>query len=227
MQKVILFSAVLCIAIFLACGGGPKPTLKLEKTTFAAGEEITVSFTAPSSYEENAWVGIIPSDVPHGSEDENDEHDIAYIYLEKKTSGTMTFFAPGQAGAYDFRMHDTDDNGKEVTSISFQVEIVSEGAELKLNKTTYTPNEEIRLTFTAPAVYGPKAWVGLIPADVPHGSEEENDRHDLAYQYLEKKTQGLFIFKAPEKPGTYDFRMHDTDDNGNEIVHITFEVIAE
>jgi len=121
MQKVILFSAVLCIAIFLACGGGPKPTLKLEKTTFAAGEEITVSFTAPSSYEENAWVGIIPSDVPHGSESQNDQYDLVYIYLEKQTSGTMTFFAPGQAGAYDFRMHDTDDNGNEIIHVTFEV----------------------------------------------------------------------------------------------------------
>jgi len=29
--------------------------------------------------------------------------------------------APAQAGTYDFRMHNTDDNGKEVASVSFQV----------------------------------------------------------------------------------------------------------
>jgi hypothetical protein len=37
------------------------------------------------------------------------------------TSGTMTFTAPGDAGKYDFRMHDTDANGVEVTSITFEV----------------------------------------------------------------------------------------------------------
>jgi hypothetical protein len=106
-----------------------------------------------------------------------------------------------QAGSYDFRMHDTDDNGKEVASITFQAKVVTEGAELSLDKNSYAPKEEIRLTFTAPATFGPKAWVGLIPSDVPHGSEDENDRHDVSYQYLEKKTQGLFVFNAPEKAG--------------------------
>ena len=88
----------------------------------------------------------------------------------------------------------------------------------------YAPEEEIRLNFTAPAEFGPKAWVGIIPSDVPHGSEDENDQHDLSYRYLDKKTQGLLVFNAPKKPGKYDFRMHDTDDNGNEITYIEFTV---
>ena len=125
---------------------------------------------------------------------------------------------------YDFRMNDTDDDGKEVASVSFVVKMVTEGSKLSLDKDTYAPEEEIRLSFTAPAEFGPKAWVGIIPADVPHGSEDENDQHDISYRYLDKKTQGLLVFNAPKKPGKYDFRMHDTDDNGNEITYIEFTV---
>jgi hypothetical protein len=224
MHKVVLFTLVLCLIAVVNCGEMIKPTLTLEKTEFAPGEEIKVTFTAPASYTENAWVGIIPSDTPHGDEGVNDQYDIAYEYLQKQTSGVLTFTAPGQAGAYDFRMHDTDDEGKEVATVSFQVKVVTEGAGFELEKTTFKPGEEIRLTFTAPATFGSRAWVGIIPADVPHGSEDENDRHDVAYQYLEKRTQGLLTFAAPEKPGRYDFRMHDTDDNGNEITHIEFTV---
>lgn len=223
MRKLVLVALVVSIITFVSCGGGAKPSLKLSKTTFTCGEEIAVTFTAPG-YEENAWVGIIPSDIPHGDENQNDQHDLTYIFIEKQTSGVLNFFAPGQAGSYDFRMHDTDDNGKEVASITFHAKVVTEGAELSLDKNSYAPKEEIRLTFTAPATFGPKAWVGLIPSDVPHGSEDENDRHDVSYQYLEKKTQGLFVFNAPEKAGKYDFRMHDTDDNGNEITYIEFTV---
>jgi hypothetical protein len=80
-----------------------------------------VNFTAPASFEGNAWIGIIPSSVAHGSEAENDKHDLTYQYLNKKVAGTMTFTAPEKAGAYDFRMHDTDSDGKEVTSVSFTV----------------------------------------------------------------------------------------------------------
>jgi hypothetical protein len=223
MRKQMRLFVVLSILVFLACGGG-KATLKLDKDTFACGEEIAVTFTAPSSFTEKAWVGIIPSDVPHGSESENDQHDIAYLYLDKQVAGVLDFHAPGKAGNYDFRMHDTDDNGKEVASVSFTVKVVTEGAKITLDKETYAPGEEIRLNFTAPAVFGPKAWIGIIPSDVPHGSEDENDRHDVSYQYLDKRTQALLIFNAPEEPGTYDFRMHDTDDNGNEITCVEFTV---
>jgi hypothetical protein len=225
MPKVsIFFVAVACLIMIAGCGQMVKPTLTLEKTEFNPGEEIKVSFTAPASYGENAWVGIIPSEIPHGDEGINDQHDIAYGYLQKKTSGVLTFTAPGKPGSYDLRMNDADEKGKEVASISFKVTAVTEGAALTLSKTVFTPGEEIRLNFTAPAGFSSNAWIGIIPSDVPHGSEAENDQHDIAYQYLEERTQGLLIFTAPDKPGKYDFRMHDTDNNGNEITYIEFTV---
>jgi hypothetical protein len=66
--------------------------------------------------------------------------------------------------------------------------------------------------------------VGIIPSDVPHGSEEENDGHDVSYRYLEGKTAGLLTFNVPEEKGSYDVRMHDTDNNGNEITSVSFQV---
>lgn len=224
MRKVLVCVVVICAVAAVSCGEKVKPTLKLEKTEFAPGEEIVVSFTAPASYEEKGWVGIIPSNVPHGDEAANDQHDIAFQHLNKQTSGMMRFVAPGQPGAYDFRMHDRDDDGREVASASFQVILVTDGATLTLEKTTYAPGEEIRLAFTAPAEWGANAWIGVIPSDIPHGSEEENDRHDVSYQYLQKRTQGLLVFAAPDKPGNYDFRMHDTDNNGSEITYVGFTV---
>ncbi len=224
MHKTVISTILFLAIVSLNCGGKAKPTLKLTKTDFAPGEAIVVDFSAPTTYQENAWIGIIPSNVPHGDESTNDQYDISYQYLKKQTAGTLTFVAPGQAGSYDFRMHDTDDNGKEVATVSFRVSVVTEGAALKLDKTSYAPGEEIRLTFTAPAAFESSAWIGIIPSDVPHGSETENDQHDLAYQYLNKRTNGLLVFSAPEQKGTYDFRMHDTDNNGNEITYIEFTV---
>lgn len=98
-----------------------RPHLSIERGQYAPGEAIVVSFTAPASYANDAWIGIIPSAIPHGSEAENDRHDLTYQYLQKRTGGSLSFNAPTQPGDYDFRMHDTDSNGREVASVSFRV----------------------------------------------------------------------------------------------------------
>lgn len=97
------------------------PSLIIDKFLYAPGEIITVTFTALSTYESNAWIGIIPSHVPHGDEAQNDQYDITYQYINGLTSGTMRFSAPTVPGSYDMRMHDTDSGGVEVTSVSFVV----------------------------------------------------------------------------------------------------------
>lgn len=101
----------------------PAGRLSLGRDRYAPGEAIVVDFVAPAGYASNAWIGIIPSHVPHGREAENDRHDLAYQYLQKRTSGRMTFTAPSAPGHYDLRLHDSDNNGREVASVSFQVGI--------------------------------------------------------------------------------------------------------
>ncbi|MFH1148833.1 MAG: hypothetical protein V1736_14170, partial [Pseudomonadota bacterium] len=78
-------------------------------------------FSAPGYFARDAWVGIIPSHIAHGSEAENDKYDVTYQYLEKRTSGVLVFQAPKESGQWDLRMHDTDGNGREVASVSFTV----------------------------------------------------------------------------------------------------------
>ena len=99
----------------------PVPSLTLDKLSYSPGEIMTVTFTALDTYESNAWVGIIPSHIAHGDEAVNDQYDISYQYLNGMTAGTLTFSAPSAPGSYDMRMHDTDTNGNEVTSVSFTV----------------------------------------------------------------------------------------------------------
>ena len=230
MKRKNFFYAVFCVGfltvgiVTIALAGSIG--LMLDKTTYGPGESITVEFAAPANFADNAWVGIIPSNVKHGSEAENDRYDITYQYLKKRTSGTLVFKAPPSPGNYDIRMHDTDSNGKEVASVSFVVSgsATSAGVSMYLETSTYSPGDEIRVHFTALSSFADNAWVGIIPSHVPHGSEAENDRHDITYQYLRKRTSGTLVFKAPPNPGVYDFRMHDTDSNGREVSSVTFTV---
>jgi hypothetical protein len=66
--------------------------------------------------------------------------------------------------------------------------------------------------------------VGIIPSEVPHGSESVNDRNDLTYQYLRGRTGGVLTFRAPPAPGNYDFRMNDSDNGGRELASVPFKV---
>ncbi len=203
-------------------------TITLRKGIYAPGEEIYVGFTALPDFADNAWIGIIPSNVPHGRESVNDQHDIAYQYLHKKTSGMLTFVAPLQEGNYDFRMHNTDSSdGVEVASVSFTVQAspYPQQASLTLQKGVFAPDEEILVSFTAPPGFADNAWVGIIPSNVPHGKESVNDQHDISYQYLEKNTSGVLTFIAPLQEGNYDFRMHNTDSSdGVEVASVSFTV---
>jgi hypothetical protein len=130
-----------------------EPELKLDKAGFVAGETITVRFQAPSTYAANAWVGLIPSTVPHGNEAENDRRDLYKQHLNKRTSGVLTFATPASPGIYDLRMYDTDNNGAEVASVTFAVEESSQtqqtsGVKVKTLKRTYAVGEPVVIEFT-------------------------------------------------------------------------------
>ncbi len=120
----VLITALLSIALLISsCGPSAPagPSLATDKSDYAPGETISVTFSAPAGLPTNAWVGIIPSNIPHGDEAQNDTYDLAYQYLNGMTSGTLVFSAPSEPGIYDLRMHDTDNNGKEIASVTFTV----------------------------------------------------------------------------------------------------------
>jgi hypothetical protein len=118
---IALTMALVAVVLFVSACKPSAPSLAIDKDVYAPGETITVTFLAPAGLPTNAWVGIIPSSVPHGDEAQNDTYDYSYQYLNGIASGTLTFSAPSVPGAYDFRMNDSDSNGKEIASVSFTV----------------------------------------------------------------------------------------------------------
>ena len=185
-------------------------TLTLDKTSFEPGEEISVSFTSDGITEKNAWVGLIPSNVAHGDESKNDQNDIAYKYLDGKKTGILKFTAPSTEGKFDFRLNSTDNNGVELASVSFEIKASSNStADVSLNKKSYSKGEQIVITFTASSSWEGQAWIGLVPADIKHGSAAEADKYDLQYEYIKKRTKGTMKFNAPNESGKYTIRMFD------------------
>ena len=130
------------------------------------------------------------------------------------------WFNPGQT----FLVEVASGDGK-LTGRSLRLEAMP-AASLRLSRDRYAPGDAIEVTFTASPDYAGNAWIGIIPSWVAHGSEAENDRHDLSYQYLQKQASGSMTFIAPKEPGDYDLRLHDSDNNGKEVASVSFQVIA-
>ena len=103
-------------------------------------------------------------------------------------------------------------------------ELPLESKYMSLDKVVFVPGEEINLYFFGTSGLGSYAWIGIIPSDISHGSESENDLHDVQYAYVGGMTDGLIVFTAPWDTGFYDFRLNDSDNGGIEIDFLTFEV---
>lgn len=102
----------------------------------------------------------------------------------------------------------TVDNGNQNTTLPTST---ASGATITLPKTTYAPGEALEATFMSTEELDAYAWIGVIPAETPHGREKENDAADVAYMYLEKKTSGIVELNAPTTPGRYDLRLNSSD----------------
>jgi len=85
MKNTLKHSMILLISIaFVLVSCGPEGYhAKTDKSTYAPGETIKVEYTADPNWDKSAWIGIIPSEIAHGKESENDKNDLAYQYLKK------------------------------------------------------------------------------------------------------------------------------------------------
>lgn len=105
--------------------------------------------------------------------------------------------------------------------ISPQDQAVS-NTEIILSKATFSSLEDITFHFRVPQLPG-DAWIGIIPSGIPHGDEAVNDMHDTSFVHLHGETTGEVSLPNPG-PGEWTLRLHDTDNNGNEMAYVAFTV---
>ncbi|MBF0277046.1 MAG: pentapeptide repeat-containing protein [SAR324 cluster bacterium] len=202
------------------------PSIRLQKQTFTVGEPVVVTYeNLPGNSQD--WVSVTAASKPDNQYDK-------WTYTQGKKNGTFEV-SDLPPGSYQARLYlnwpagQYNVQGRVSFEITAQAPAPQAGpsmASLRLDKSAFMPNEEIRVYFTASSNYAANAWVGIIPSSVAHGSEAENDKYDLSYQYLEKRSSGTLTFKAPAQNGSYDFRMNDADGGGREVASFTFSVGA-
>lgn len=193
----------------------------LDSPEIYVSESIKVHFRSSTGLGESAWIGIVPSDIPHGSSATNDKHDISYEYVTG-TEGLKEMRGPSKPGRYDVRLHDTaDSEGKEIACASFRVNPTIGEVRIDIAE-TYTGNP-FDVHFSSPTGLCDHAWIAIVPSDVEHGSSATNDEHDVGYEWV-SGTEGTKEMRAPSKPGRYDVRLMDTSDYGSELSYATFQV---
>lgn len=117
----------LCIALFFFTNGsGYSQTMEIDKSIYDKGEIIQITFTKTDSTPGKAWVGIIPSSVPHGSEAVNDENDIIYRFIEDHPDGKLSFRAPTSGQQWDIRYNSNDGANQEYSYITFSINTESD-----------------------------------------------------------------------------------------------------
>lgn len=81
------------------------------------------------------------------------------------------------------------------------------------DKTSYKIGKEIEVNYNITAEIKDGAWLGIVPADTPHGDEEGGDAVDVDYKYLSGSMKGTMEFTVPSGIGDYQFRVYNDDKN--------------
>mgnify|MGYP001290020803 CR=1 FL=1 len=178
----------------------------------------------------DAWVGIYPAST--GDQDHGDR----WRWLRDIDVNNATL--PGQpAGKWSIRVfkdggyklqHRVDfeisTSSQQLATPTSSKEKVAGNATITTSKSTYTIDEVINFSFTAPKLPD-DAWIGIVPVAIPHGDEAVNDSHDISYAHLGGRTKGDITLPNPGL-GTWTLRLHNTDNNGRELTHVVFEVVS-
>lgn len=96
---------------------------------------------------------------------------------------------------------------------------------LRMGKQTYAVGEVLTVTVNWEGTPAEDAWIGIHPADTPHGSEETNDQYDIDYRYFtDCKSGDTFTFEIALEAGDYTMRVNESDSGGAELAWCGFSV---
>jgi hypothetical protein len=213
----------------------PSGEIILLKDQFNPGEEIRLAYTLDSDTLSSGTMKLMNTDSEQNAAgvNNNAENNTGNAGEEKtfnKNIGVLTFTAPSEPGKYELSMHTKDLDGNsntgmdEITSVTIEVidpnaQTRTLDADMEISKESYSPGETITVNYTAPSTWDNTAWIGIVPSIVEHGNERENFKNKLSHKNL-SGPKGTVTFTAPEQPGVYDLRMHNTDKDGMEVEDI-------
>ena len=133
------------------------------------------------------------------SDADNLSQAIAVQHLTGSMDGTLTFTAPDEVGTYNIRMLTS---GTITIAVTPDIHVHTQ-AVLSAAPSVAVPYGLITVTYSG-APGSQSDWIGMCAADAPDGQS-------VSSQFLNGAKGGVLTFNAPDKAGTYNFRMFTGD----------------
>ncbi len=169
------------------------PRITASPSPASTCEKIYVSFSGAPGLEKD-WIGMYR---PGGAD------AISWQQLSGRQTGTLAF-STTEAGAYEFRMFESEGSQPLVTSGVVQVE-VRLGIKVIAEPSHVAPGGTITVTFWGAPASG-SGVLGMYGIMRP-------DKFHVEKRRIGSKSCGSMTFRAPSQPGQYDFRMFGDDIN--------------
>lgn len=189
--------------------GGLEADVQFSKETYEPGEEISVLPIA-MGLTESAWLGVVPSDTEHDSASAIEKASLNRRTLTERSK--LFVVAPNEPGSYEVRLVDQAQNGKELAYRGFKVVSAPpvERASIKLAEgASIAPGGTLKVDFAVPLGFEKKAWIGIVPSQIEHGSAATNAAAELGREDLEGRAKGTVELVLPADSGSYDVRLNN------------------
>lgn len=97
-------------------------SMSLDGSTYQVNGPIEVTLVIHTPLDGSAWLGIVPSEIPHGFESDGESSYLTYSYVSyADENGKIILYAPDTPGSYDVRLYNSDWDGVEVASETITV----------------------------------------------------------------------------------------------------------
>lgn len=198
-EAVRLLAAVAVLLITSSIlAAGQQATISASPVVASPGDEIFVFYSGAAGFDSD-WIAIFKVGVA------NEEYGEWY-YLYGEPSGNLTFTAPGEGGAYEFRMFENWAEGGGYNDIARSNVVTVEIEALNLTNITASPlrvapGGEISVDYSGAPGFETD-WIAIYR--VGAANEEYGQWH-----YLNGETSGTLTFTAPREDGEYEFRMFE------------------
>lgn len=166
-------------------------SISAEPSSVGTCEKIYISY-AGAPGDNSGWIGMYPS---------NSSVAVSKQQLQGNDNGTITFSAP-DPGIYDFRMFDSSLSEPICWSKAVKVEAKS-GIKVIAEPSKVAPGGTITVTFWGSPLSG-TGVIGMYGITSP-------DKFHIEKRRIGPRSCGTMTFRAPMKPGQYDFRLFEND----------------
>jgi TPR repeat protein len=169
-------------------------------------DQIEIMFTAVGDLNRYSWIGLVAGDAVQVPEP---ERLTSLGTLNNRPDGKMTLTIPNYLGEFRLWMYD-EKNKIALVDLPIRIELDTDSAALEVPQgRKLEPGQEFDVDFTASPNFDRNTWVGIVGADTPLDTSEEQTADRGASTRLIHRTEGRLTFTAPKKPGKYLLRMQE------------------